>query len=88
MSPQQALEEAIEKMGVWVTKHPTGAILVTQGDEQMRIFPHATRWTYQIFEGRQALAKKSGFYTLKDVDLMAHEVLQWAWRNGAKYGLH
>lgn len=88
MTSQQILEDSIEKMGVALSKHPSGTVTVAQGGELFHIFPHENRWTFKISRYGEVNAYQSGFYTYKDVDLMVYRVLRWAWDNGAQGGLY
>lgn len=81
---QQTLEESIEKMGVWVSKHPSGTLTVTQGTEKFTIFPHENRWTYQIKRYEDNLPYRTGFFARKDVQIFVHKILTWTWDNGAQ----
>lgn len=80
---QQVLEDSIAKMGVWITRHPSGTLRIQQGLEHMHIFPHENRWTYRIRRFDEVYPYRTGFYTRKDVQLFVHEILKWSWRNGA-----
>lgn len=78
---QKVLEDSLEKTGVWISKHPSGALSLQCGGEQFHIFPHPTRWTYRVSAIGMG-PHKAGFYARKDVDLMVHEVMRWGWANG------
>lgn len=79
MLNQQVLEDCIEKMGVWISKHPSGTLRVQHGAEAMMIFPHEKRWTYRITEIGLSQPYKTGFYTRKDVLKFVHMVQKWSW---------
>lgn len=81
---QRELEESIEKMGVTLSKHPNGTLTVSQGGEFFTIFPHEKRWTFRVRRFNEVNPYQTGFFARKDVDLMVHKVLTWAWKNGAQ----
>lgn len=82
MVNQKVLEDCIERMGVSISKHPSGTVIVSQGGEFFQIFPHPERWTYRVKRAGEVLAYQSGFFTRTDVDLFVHKILTWAWGNG------
>lgn len=81
---QRLLEDSIERMGVWITRHPSGTVIVVQGGERFTIFPHEKRWTYQIKRSGDTLPYQTGFFTRKDVQMLVHKILTWGWANGVK----
>lgn len=81
MVNQRVLEEAAEKTGAWVTKHPSGVMILQAGGETFTVFPHVSRWTYRIAQINQA-PYASGFFARGDVVDLVHKIQTWAWANG------
>lgn len=79
----RTLGDSIEKMGVYLTKHPSGTLIVTFGGERVFIYPHEGYWNYEIFEGQKIKPYKEGFFFRTEVQKFALMLLHWSWKMGA-----
>lgn len=81
MTPQSTLENCIEEMGVWISRHPSGALRLGQGAESMMIYPTDDGWKYQMFEFGQSLPYNIGTHVENDIQKFVNKIQKWSWRN-------
>lgn len=79
---QQKLIDSIEKLGVYVSKHPTGTVIATYRGERVFIFPHEKSWSYSVYEGRDVNPRETGFYLRDEVRDFAEFLNIWKLRLG------
>lgn len=81
MTPQSTLESCIEEMGVWISRHPSGALRLGQGAESMMIFRTSEGWSYRMIAFGETLPYRVGEYAEKDIQKFVNFVQKWSWRN-------
>ncbi len=78
MTPQKKLEEAVERMDIWVGKHPTGALTLTARGSRLIVLPEENGW--RLTEPRTyGGSRVVGAYPYEDVDKLVHRLLKWSW---------
>lgn len=83
-APQQILEDAVERMGLYVGKHPTGALTLGANGSTRVILPQENGWLVQEkmdYGGTKVI----GAFTFEDVDKLVHKTLRWSWRHPFKH---
>lgn len=84
MNPNQALADRIEKMGVWIGKHPTGALTLTAYGSSRVILPEANGWRVtepNTYGGSRVVAA----YPHEDIDKLVADVQDWARQHPFKH---
>lgn len=78
MEPQQVLEDSIERMNVWCSKHPSGVLTLTGRGARLRVVPEGNGWLLKSLDqwGNAALI---GAFTFEDVQKLVHKLLRWSW---------
>lgn len=77
---QEVLETSIERMGVWMSRHPAGTLVLAQGDERVFIHGYPGEWHVKWISGRQVNPYKERTYPRKKVQKLVHKLLVWNWR--------
>lgn len=78
IKPQQVLEESIERMNVWCSKHPTGVLTITGRGARLRVVPEENGWQLKSVDSR-GNADLIGAFTFEDVQKLVHKLLKWSW---------
>lgn len=78
IKPQQVLEDSIERMNVWCSKHPTGVLTITGQGARLRVVPEENGWLLKSLD-RYGNADLIGAFTFEDVQKLVHKILRWSW---------
>lgn len=78
MKPQQVLEESIERMNVWCSKHPTGVLTLTGRGARLRVVPEENGWLLKSVDSK-GNADLIGGFPFEDVQKLVHKILRWSW---------
>lgn len=78
MEPQQVLEDSIERMNVWSSKHPSGVLTLTGRGARLRVVPEENGWLLKTVD-RYGNAALIGAFTIEDVQKLVHKLLKWSW---------
>lgn len=78
MNSQQVLEESIEKMGVWMTKHPTGTLTVQSDEGVIQILPYPGHWVVRWKNLNEVLPYETNKYEWGQVADLVHKILTWS----------
>lgn len=82
MDNQQLLIDSIEKMGVWMSKHPSGTLILTANGERTLVHPHEDYWVCEHYEGYNANPFSKLIVSRKDVSKLVLHILHWTWKMG------
>ena len=83
IKPQQILEDSIERMNVWCSKHPTGVLTITGHGARLRVVPEENGWLLKSLD-RYGNADLIGAFTFEDVQKLVHKILRWSWDHELK----
>ena len=81
---QHILETACERLGIYVGRHPTGALTLTAYGSSRVILPEANGWRVQTHE-RYGGGRVIGAYPHEDVDKLVADVQDWARKHPFKH---
>lgn len=78
LKPQQVLEDSIERMNVWCSKHPTGVLTLTGRGARLRVVPEENGWLLKSLDqwGNTTLIRA---FTREDVQKLVHRILIWSY---------
>ena len=79
IKPQQILEDSIERMNVWCSKHPTGVLTITGRGARLRVVPEENGWQLKSLD-RYGNADLIGAFTREDVQKLVHKILVWSYK--------
>lgn len=83
LSKQRVLEDSIERMNVWYSKHPTGVLTLTGRGARLRVVPEENGWLLKSVDSR-GNADLIGAFTREDVQKLVHRLLKWSWDHELK----
>lgn len=81
---QHILETECERLGIYVGRHPTGALTLTAYGSSRVILPEANGWRVQEKQ-QYGGGRVIGAYPYEDIDKLVADVQDWARKHPFKH---
>ncbi len=75
LNAQKMLEDSIERMNVWCSKHPSGVLNLTGRGARLRVVPKDNGWVLKNVD-RNDNATTIAAYPESDLQMLVHKILR------------